>query len=193
MKAKPRSKTVDVALVVVGQLAVLSAYFFFFKVIATGSGPATPLPLILLSALALVTGISFNHVAPEGSVWVRIAAWMVHLAPLLAVWIYASIRPPFGDARAASTAVDILLFLIFVASVFGALGFLRAEERDTRAAATGGLWAFTGLVAIVTLFIGHAGAGVLATMVAALAAQLLTLDALRREAGWTFRAAAAAE
>lgn len=185
MKARLQGNVPEVVMLLLGQLGALAAYGLFLGVIALGTGPSAPLPIILVCGLPIAAGVGLNHVAPEEALRALIAAWTVLLGPLVAAWIYASVRPKFGDASAATTAIDVLLILIFLASDFGAWGLLRTEEREPNHVAAAAAWTGAGFLAVLAMITGHPGVLVIAACVVAFAAQLLTFDALRRESGWT--------
>lgn len=185
MKARLQGNVPEVVMLLVGQLGALAAYGFFLGVIALGTGPSAPLPIILVCGLPIAAGVVLNHAAPEGSLRALIGAWSVLLGPLMAAWIFASVRPNFGDASAATTAIDVLLIMVLLASVFGAWGLLRTEERERHHVITAAVWGSAGLLALLTMLAGHPDVLVVAAYTVGFAAQLMTFDSLRRESGWT--------
>ncbi|TNF29159.1 MAG: hypothetical protein EP329_16450 [Deltaproteobacteria bacterium] len=189
---KARGTRSDLVMLLVGQAGMLLAYGLFLAEIALGSGPSAPLPIILLSGLPIAAGIGLNHVSPPGLSRAVIAGWIALLAPLVTVWIYASVRPSFGDATSAATAVDVLLVLNLLAGLLGAWGLARSEERTSMHLAAAGLWALGALLAIVTMLAGHTTLLVIASFAATLLGQGLTVVALRREDGYSLASAALA-
>jgi len=177
--AAPSKKTVH-GFLIAGELAMAVAYVLFYLRVATLSLDVIPIILILFMGLAVLGGLGLNRVAPESGGRERFAAWTVALTPLVATWLFAAFRPPFGDAGAAMTAVDIVLVLIALSSLFGAWACFRAEEKNGLHLPAGAAWAGAGVLALAAFFAEIEVIFVLA-MALAVGAQVMTVLAMRQE------------
>jgi|GEM_PF-2882193 len=189
-KDAARGTRTDLVTLLVGQAGLLLTYGLFLGVIALGDGPSAPLPIILVSGLPIAAMVALNRMAPEGVSRALIGCWISLLAPLIGIWIYASVRPSFGDASTALTAVDVLLVLNLIAGALGAWGLVRTEERAQRHLIAAGLWGLGSALALIAMLAGHPQIVVILSYAATVAAQAFTAYLLRTEKTYSLADAA---
>lgn len=168
---------------VAGELLLLTAYVVLFTQVALGDGVSCVLLPVILAGAGAVGGVGFNRLGGEARAPVAIAGWALSLAPLLSVWMFAAMLAPLGVARAAPTSMDIAFVLLILASLLGALGFLRDEDRRTTSyRVAGGACAAVGAFALVAAVSGQPVALVAVALAVALIAHAVSLFALWRAA-----------
>lgn len=167
--------------VVAGELLLLTAFVVLFTQVALGDGVSCVLLPVILAGLGAAGGIGFNRLGGEARAPALIAAWLLTLTPLLSVWMFAAMLAPLGVDRAAPTSMDIAFVLLILASLLGALGFLRDEDRRTTSyRAAGFACVAMGVVALVAAVSGQPLALVALALVLAVVAHGASLFALWR-------------